>query len=136
MEAIKKFLSGKKAGWYVSAASALLAIITLIVYCARGGNVYSELSGLAVAMLVIGIVTNLAVLVKDFGVGAFIPFVFYAVTLGILANTEMLFLSNVLTNIDGNTFDAAWITFMVTLVLTIGAALAACIMSMEKKKEA
>lgn len=134
METIKNFLSTKKIGWYISASSALLAIITLIVYCARGGNVYSGISGLAIAMLAVGIVTNLAVLVKDFGVGAFVPFVFYAVTLGVLANTEMLFLSNVLTNIDGNSLDAAWITFAVTLVLTIGTALAACIMNLEKKK--
>ena len=136
MESIKNFLNGKKAGWYVSAAAALLAAVTLIVSCARGGNVYSDISGVAIAMLVIGIITNIAVLVKDFGIGAFVPFVFYAVTLGVLANTEMLFLSNVMTKIDGNSLDAAWLTFAITLVLTIGAALAACIMNLSKPKEA
>lgn len=132
MDAIKNFIAGKKPGWYVSLASCVLALITVIVYGARGGNVYSPVSGVAVAMLVVGIVTNVAVLIKDFGVGAFVPFIFYTVALGVLANTEMLFISNVGTGIDNNSLDGAWITFMIFEVLAVATSLAACIMKLSK----
>lgn len=132
MDAIKNFLANKKPGWYVSAAALVLALITVIIYGARGGNRYSPVSGIVVAMLVIGIVLNAAVLFKDFGVGAFLPFIFYAVALGVLANTEMLFMSNVLFAVDNNKFDPAWFGFMIFEVLAVATSLAACIMKLSK----
>lgn len=135
MDAIKNFLKTKSIGWYVSLASFVTALVTLIVYAARGGNIYSPVSGIAVTMLVIGLVTNAAILYKDFKIGAFIPLVFYAIALAVLLNTEMLFLSNVLTGIDGNTLDSSWLTFMVFLIVTIVASVVAFAMKMTKDSE-
>ena len=111
-----------------------LAIVTAIVYTVRGGNVYSPVDNTAVAMLIVGIVCNAVVLVKDFRIGAFVPFVFYTVTAGILLNTEMLFLSNVMTAIDNNALDGAWIFFVVTLVVSVLCAGIAAAMRMTKKQ--
>ncbi len=130
---VKKFLATKGTGWYFSAVACVLAIITLLVYTIRGGNSYSPVSGAAVATLAIGIVLNLGVLYKDFKVGAFLPFILYVVTLGILLNSEMLFVSNVFTGIDNNVLDVAFIVFILTLVLTIVAAFGAYVAKMTKE---
>jgi hypothetical protein len=119
MEFFKKFLSNKKAGWYVSVVSLLFAIITLIVYTARGGNYLSPVSSTAVTLLVVGIITNVIVLVADFKVLAFLPMAFYAATVAVLLNTEMLYITNVAFGVDGNSFDAAFCTFLVTDVLAM-----------------
>lgn len=132
MDAIKNFLASKKPGWYVSAAAFVFALVTLIIYGARGGNRYSPVSGVVIAMLVIGVVLNAGVLFKDFGVGAFIPFIFYTIALGILINTEMLFITNVLFAVDNNKFDPAWIGFIVFELLAVVTSLVACIMKMSK----
>lgn len=131
---MKGFLQSKAAGWYFSLAAMVLAIVTAIVYTVRGGNVYSPVDNTAVAMLIVGIVCNAVVLVKDFRIGAFVPFVFYTVTVGILLNTEMLFLSNVMTAIDNNALDGTWIFFVVTLVVSELCAGIAAAMRMTKKQ--
>ena len=56
---LKKFLSGKKTGFYLSALGFLFALLTLIVYTARGGNYLSPVSAAAVVLLVIGLITNI-----------------------------------------------------------------------------
>ena len=132
MDAIKNFIAGKKPGWYVSTVACLFALITVIVYGARGGNRYSAVSGAVLALLIVGIVLNVAVLYKDFGVGPFVPFIFYTISLGVMANTEMLFMSNVLFAIDNNTFDSAWLVFVVFEVLAVATSLTACIMNLSK----
>jgi len=117
MEFVKNFLKNKKPGWYVSAAAMVLALITVIVYAARGGNYLSPVNGTVIALLVAGIITNALALVIDFKVGAFLPLVFYACTVALLLNTEMLFITNVAFGVDGNYFDGAFFTFLITAVL-------------------
>lgn len=125
MEWLKKFLSTKSIGWYVSAVSCLFALIAVIVYGARGGNYLSPVSGAAVALMVVGVVINAAVLVKDFKLGGFIPVVLYACAIAVLLNTEMLFITNVAFGVDGNYFDGAFFTFLIFIaVATIGSAVA------------
>ena len=134
MEAIKNFVAEKSVGWYVSLAATVCALITLIIYAARGGNSYSPVSPAAVTLLVFGIVTNAAALWKDFKVGAFVPYVFYIAAFGVLFNSEMLFVSNVLGGIDNNTFDPAFIACVVFLALTLVCGFAAAIMRLTKRK--
>lgn len=133
MEAVKNFMEKKSVGWYVSLAALVFGLITVIVYGARGGNSYSPVSPAAVVLLVLGIIINAAVLVKDFKIGAFVPYIFYTVALGVLFNSEMLFVSNVLGGIDNNVFDGAFIAFLVFLALTLVTSFAAAIMRMTKK---
>ena len=134
MQLIKDYLKSRTAGWYVSLASFVFGLVTFIIYVARGGNSFSPVSGAAVAMLVLGWATNLLVLVKDFGVGAFVPYLFYIAAFGVLFNSEMAFVSNVFTSIDGTRLDGAFIACFVFLILTMATGFAACIMKLGKKK--
>ena len=104
---MNKFMQTKKSGWYVEACALILAIITTICYVARNGNYLSPVSGLAVAMLVIGIVINALVLYKDL------------ISLAVLLNTEMLYISNVFFGVDGNVFDVAFFIFVICDILAV-----------------
>lgn len=127
------FLSKKTTSWYISCVSMVLALVGLIIYVARGGNSYSPVSGTAVTVWAIGIVLNAVVLVNDFKIGQFIPYLLYVVTMGILLNTEMLFASNVLVNIDGGFFDVAWIAFVACLALSVVAGFVASVKPLTKE---
>ncbi|HIU70667.1 MAG TPA: hypothetical protein IAC60_03665 [Candidatus Enterosoma merdigallinarum] len=134
MAFIKKFLSTKASGFYFALASLLFGLLALIVYTARGGNSYSPVSTAAVVILVFAVLTNVVVLIKDFGLLAYVPYILYVVTLGVWLNSEMLYLSNVMTAIDNNALDPAWICMVVFLVLAIAAGFAATIMKISKPK--
>lgn len=132
------FLKGKAVGWYISLAAMIAAIVSVIVYAVRGGDStnLSPVDSTAVTMFVIGIVCNAIVLIKDFGIGGFVPFVFYTIVVGVLLNSEMLFLSNVLTSIDNNVLDGAWFVFIVTALLALLLSAVAAVMRMTKKEKA
>ena len=116
---LKKFLETKKAGWSVVLASFILAFITLIAYVARGGNYLSPVSTSAVVVLSIGLVINAVALFKDFKVLGLLPVALYAGSAAILLNTEMLFISNVIFGVDGNSFDVAFFMFIICDILAI-----------------
>ena len=135
MKMLKDFLANKKPGWYVSVASLLLGLITVIVYTARGGNYLSPVSSAAVVLLVLAVLTNAAVLVMDFKVAAFIPMILYACTVAVFLNTEMLFITNVIFGVDGNYFDGAFFTFLVTGVLAMVTSAVAFAMGLSKSNK-
>ena len=135
MKYVKSFLANKRAGWYVSLASLVLALITAIVYTARGGNYLSPVSGAAVALLVVGIIANAAALVLDFKVLGILPVIFYACTIAVLLNTEMLFITNVMFGVDGNVLDGAFYTFIITGILALIAAAVAFGMGLSKSNK-
>jgi hypothetical protein len=135
MKMLKDFLANKRPGWYVSVASLLLGLITVIVYTARGGNYLSPVSSAAVVLLVFAVLTNAAVLVMDFKVAAFIPMILYACTVAVFLNTEMLFITNVIFGVDGNYFDGAFFTFLVTGVLAMVTSAVAFAMGLSKSNK-
>ena len=130
---MKAFLSKKTLTWYFSCASMLLALAGLIIYLVRGGNDYSPVSTIAAAVWGVGVALNVLVLIKDFKIGAFVPYILYTVTFGILLNTEMLFASNVLVGIDGQVFDVAWCAFVACLALAIIAGIVGCAKELSKE---
>ena len=134
MERVKMFLSHKKIGWYVSAASFLFGLLTLIVYTARGGNYLSPVSPAAVTLLVLAILTNALVLIADFKIAAFIPMILFDCVLAILLNTEMLFITNVAFGVDGNYLDGAFFTFVITEVLAVITSSVAFAIGLSKKE--
>lgn len=134
MTKVKEFLATKKIGWYVSLASLVLGLICLICYTARGGNYLSPVNSWAVTFLVLALVTNALVLVKDFKVCAFIPMMLYAASFAVLLNTEMLFITNVGFGVDGNSFDSAFYAFVITDILAILASAVAFSMGLSKDK--
>lgn len=129
---VKNFLANKKPGWYVSLAALIFGLITVIVYTARGGNYLSPVSSAAVILLVFAIITNAAVLVVDFRLAAFVPMILYACAVAVFLNTEMLFITNVIFGVDGNYFDAAFFTFLVTAGLAMLASAVAFAMGLSK----
>lgn len=135
MKMLKDFLANKRPGWYVSVASLLLGLITVIVYTARGGNYLSPVSSAAVVLLVFAVLTNAAVLVMDFKVAAFIPMILYTCTVAVFLNTEMLFITNVIFGVDGNYFDGAFFTFLVTGVLAMVTSAVAFAMGLSKSNK-
>lgn len=135
MKMLKDFLANKRPGWYVSVASLLLGLITVIVYTARGGNYLSPVSSAAVVLLVFAVLTNAAVLVMDFKVAAFIPMILYACTVAVFLNTEMLFITNVIFGVDGNYFDGAFFIFLVTGVLAMVTSAVAFAMGLSKSNK-
>lgn len=116
---LRKFLETKKSGWYVELVSFILALITLITYVARGGNYLSPVSTSAVVVLSIGLVINAVALFKDFKVLGLLPVALYAGSAAILLNTEMLFISNVIFGVDGNSFDVPFFMFIICDILAI-----------------
>lgn len=134
MNKIISYLKTRTPGWHVAFASLLVGLIGLIVYVARGGNTYSPVSVGAVTTFSIGLIINLLILIKDFKIGAYIPFILYSITLAILLNSEMLFISNVLTGIDNNSFDSAFIIFLILFILTDGLSFASTIMTIHRKE--
>ena len=132
---IAEFFKNNAIGWYLSAAACLCALIFVIIYGVRGGDGggYSPVSGVAVAMIIIGILLNIGVLVKDFGIGAFLPYLFYLITFGVLFNSEMAFLSNVGFGVDGSVVDGGFIAMCIFLAFAMIASFAACIMKLTKK---
>ena len=113
----------------------MLGLITVIVYTARGGNYLSPVSSAAVVLLVFAVLTNAAVLVMDFKVAAFIPMILYACTVAVFLNTEMLFITNVIFGVDGNYFDGAFFTFLVTGVLAMVTSAVAFAMGLSKSNK-
>lgn len=131
---VLSYLKTRTPGWYVSLSSLLVGLIGLIVYLVRGGNTYSPVSMSATLVFSIGLVVNALILIKDFKIGAYIPFILYSVTLAILLNSEMLFISNVLTGIDNNSFDPAFIIFFILFILTAGLSFASTVMKIHNLK--
>lgn len=119
MNKFKSFLANKKTGFYVSAVACLLALIGLIVYVARGGNYLSPVNGVAVTLLVLGVVSNIGVLVMDFSFLGIIPVALYSAAFAVLFNSEMLFLTNVAFGVDGNSIDFGWIFFFIMIILAV-----------------
>lgn len=119
MNYVLRFLKNKRPGWYVSLASLILGLITLITYTVRGGNYLSPVSSVTVSLLVLAVITNLLVLVVDFKLGAFIPMILYACVVAVLLNSEMLFITNVLFGVDGNYFETSFYTFVITAILSM-----------------
>ena len=119
MDKFKLFLANKKIGFYLSLFSFLMAFVCLITYLARGGNYLAPISGLAVTMLILGLISNLVALVCDFSILGVLPMLFYAITFAAFFNGEMQFLTNVLFGVDGNVLDGGWFTFIITVVLAL-----------------
>lgn len=134
MNKIKQFLSEKSIGYYLFAASALLGLITFIIYVARGGDSMTDLSAATIALMIIGVVLNIALLVKNFTPLEIIPFVFYIAGFMTYIGSEIMFITNVMYGVDGNVLDGAFFAIIVFGVLSIICGITACIMRIGNKK--
>lgn len=133
MADIKQFLSKKTVGWYIALASAVMGLITLVIYAARGGDALTKLSSPAIAVIAIGVVLNALLLVKDVKPLEIVPFVLYFVAILIYGASEVNFIANVIYGVDGNAFDPAFFCVFVFGVLAVALGMAASIVKLEKE---
>lgn len=132
---LKRFFENRKPGFYFLLASFVTGLLTLIIYTARGGNYLSPVSGLAVVLLVLGLVSNIVSIFFDFGIVGILPVALYSCVLAVLLNTEMLFITNVAFGVDGNHFDPAFFLFWIFAILSIILAAVGFSIGASRKKE-
>ena len=130
---MNEFLAKKSIGFRFFIASALFALLAVIVYGARGGDVLTELNGAVIALFVVGIVLNALLAVKDIKPLEILPFVFYLLAFALFMDTEITFIGNVAWGTDGNYFDAAFLFAVVASVLAIALGMASSILKVEKE---
>lgn len=131
----KDFISKKAIGFWFFVASFLFALLAVIVYGARGGDVLTKLSGAVIALFVVGLVINVGLAVKDIQPLEILPFVFYLIAFAVFMDTEIDFIGNVAMGIDGNSFDGAFIFIIVASVLAVALGMAAAILKIEKEPQ-
>lgn len=130
---VKEFLAKKTVGYYLFAASALLGLLTLIVYAARGGDVLTKLEPAAIALLIVGIVINAGLLVKDIRPLEILPFMIYLAAFAVFMASEITFIGNLINGVDGNALDAGFVFVAIFGLLSVGLGMAACIVKLEKE---
>ena len=133
MDKIKQFFAKKTVGYYLFLGAALMALLAVIVYSARGGDVLTKLSVAVIILFVAGLVINIAMAIKDIKPLEIVPFVLYLAALFVFIDSEIDFLGNVFMGIDGNTLDGALIFAVVAGVLAVGLGMASAIMKHEKE---
>ncbi len=130
---MRTFLQNKAAGWYIFGVSVVLAIIAVIAYVARGGDIFTQVDPIAVICSVVGIVLSLILMWKDVKPLEIVPFVLYFVTFLIFAGSEIEFIGNVVYGTDGQAIDPAFIVTAVCGFLSVICGMVACIMKLEKE---
>lgn len=129
---MRTFLQNKSVGWYLFGTSAVLALIALIAYVARGGDIFTQVEPIAVACSVAGILLSVLLLWKDIKPLEILPFVLFFVSWLIFAGSEIEFIGNVAYGTDGQAIDAAFLVTAVCGFLAVIAGMVACIMKLEK----
>ena len=127
------FFKDKVTAWYIFAVSAVFALISLILYVARGGDIFTTVSPIAVALNVAGIVLTCLMLVKDVKPLEIIPFVLYLAALLIFFGSEIEFIGNVAYGTDGQAISASFIGIAVFGLLSVIGGMFAAISGIEKE---
>lgn len=132
---MREFLEKKTVGWYIFGGAAILALIALIAYVARGGDIFTQLNGWAIACVVIGVVLTGVLMWKDIKPLEVVPFILYFIFLLIFAGSEIDFLGNVVYGTDGSIIDVAFYITAIFGLLSVIAGMTASIMKIEKEAE-
>lgn len=132
---MREFLEKKTVGWYIFGGAAVFALIALIAYVARGGDIFTQLNGWAIACVVIGVVLTGVLMWKDIKPLEVVPFILYFIFLLIFAGSEIDFLGNVVYGTDGSIIDAAFYITAIFGLLSVIAGMTASIMKIEKEAE-
>lgn len=133
MNAIKDFFSKKSIGYYIFAGSALLGLLTLIIYTTRNGDVLTKLEPAAITLLIVGVVLNILLLIKNIKPLELVPFILYLSAFAVFMSSEITFIGNVANGVDGNVFDAGFMMIAIFGVLSVVLGMIACIMKFNKK---
>lgn len=130
---MREFLEKKTAGWYVFGASAVLALIALIAYIARGGDALTNLSGWGIAVAVIGIILTGVLMWKDIKPLEIVPFILFFIFFLVFIGSEINFLGNIVYGTDNQVLDAAFYITTIFGFLSVVVGMTASIMKIEKE---
>jgi hypothetical protein len=106
-------LKNKKTGWYLFAVSAICAVLFLIVYLLRGGDIFTAIHPAAVILTVAGVLLSAFLLYKDIKPLEILPFLLFFAALLVFFATEIEFIGNVFYGTDGQAFTASFIAIVV-----------------------
>lgn len=133
MSSVRNFFQKRTVGYYIYALSCILAIATAIVYEVRGGDALTKIDHSVTVLLIIGIVVNVFMMLKDIKPLEIVPFVLYLIAIVAFIATEIDFIGNVFYGVDGNAFDPAFFGIIVLGILAVISGMIACMMKIERE---
>lgn len=129
---MKDFLANKTKGWYVFGASAVCALIALLAYVIRGGDIFTTVDPIAVTLAIVGIVLSAGLMYKDVKPLEIVPFVLFFIFLLIFGGSEIEFIGNVAYGTDGQAIDFAFVVTAVFGLASVVCGMVAAIQEIEK----
>ena len=134
---MKELFKNRTLGFYLGLAGGFIALVTSIIYL-----VYALRVGLFVAwifvFLLLGALSSLIVVFKDFSFAPLIPAIFYGLALGIHANDRVLMVAYMAKGVYGMGETGAILSVVITIfVLTFISIILACVSCFfnQRKKE-
>ena len=119
MEKVKKFLSGKGAGYYLTLPSIAFCIAALCLYRENGVTSFNpELNTGAIAYVAVCLALCALSLVVDFKPIRYVAYLFCLYAFMWFIYSQVTYIANVFVAIDGYTFTAGFIATAVMYVLS------------------
>ena len=112
---MKTGLKDKAAGYYASALTMVLAIVTCVIYATATAKVNSPV---IIALLAVGAAMELLVLIKPVSLLCYIPFIFFLLSIILFIPLAFDEVGDVLSKINMNGLSASWIASAVLILLT------------------
>ena len=125
----KELIHNKTAGFYVGAASCVLALITLFIYIGMGSMFFS---GLVVAGLLVGIAAFVAASVFNFRIGVIFSYVCYIFAMYHFMVLEIDYRMDVLVDAGVGGLDGIFVVACVFILLTIITGIVSSCMKQQK----
>ena len=127
------FFKDRKTTWYIFAAAAVCALISLVLYVARGGDIFTTVIPAAVILNIVGIVLTLLLMIRDIKPLEILPFILYFAALMIFLGSEIEFIGNVAYGTDGQAIGPMFIAIALFGLLAVIGGMIAAAAGIEKK---
>ena len=130
MEKVKKFLSGKGVGYYLTLPAIALCIAALCLYRENGVTSFNpELNTRAIAYIVVCLAFCVVSLIVDFKPIRYVAYLFCLYAFMWVIYSQVTYIANIFVAIDGYTFSGGFIATAVMYVLSFLFTLLAAILN-------
>ena len=120
-------MANKSSGFKFFAIACLAALVAVIVYVTRNGDVLTNVTPVVTVLYAAGIVLSILLALKDVKPLEIVPFVLYLAAFMVFMDTEIDFIGNILWATDGNSLDAGFIVIVLcSLAAVICGIIAGC----------
>ena len=120
-------MANKSSGFKFFVIACLAALVAVIAYVTRGGDVLTKVTPVVTGLYAAGIILSVLLVFKDVKPLEIVPFVLYLAALLVFIDTEIGFIGNLLWATDGNSLDAGFIAVAVCgLIAVICGIVAGC----------